>query len=311
MRYNVYLQHQRYYDDLKHIDYQYIDYGQICPYPQHDDVQECHLIVEQDKALGKGGFCWDAAFILGEYVIQSISTLPNIHHQKESKRIKLIELGCGTALCGMMIARTLPYTTDVTVTDIEKLMPLVQRNICRNFVTISEHHHVDDNSEDYDQVFVSTKQQRKSKSVGMIHSSVLEWVVHEDQYGTYDVVIGSDVVASLYDPIALASTIHNLCHKNTGTLLHDDGTDHRTDTLVKDKTHNSSIVYISFKERLSSIHRLFENEMAKLFDSIVFVHPPPQHDQSTDDDDPRRYIHSGNRNPDVQILIASQPKQTS
>ena len=76
LRYDSYLAHQRYYDDLKHIDYRYIDFGRIfCMIGGNDDnttsttTDQRPLVVEQDKTLGKGGLCWDAAFILGEYVI--------------------------------------------------------------------------------------------------------------------------------------------------------------------------------------------------------------------------------------------------
>lgn len=39
LRYDSYLQHQRYYDDLKHVDCSFIDYGN-------------GLLIEQDKSLG-------------------------------------------------------------------------------------------------------------------------------------------------------------------------------------------------------------------------------------------------------------------
>jgi hypothetical protein len=82
---------QRYHDDYKHVDYCYIDFG------VHSWRQALHatctdrrpLIIQQDKSLGKGGFCWDAAFILGEYVAS--------RPLESSSRV--IELGSGTGLC--------------------------------------------------------------------------------------------------------------------------------------------------------------------------------------------------------------------
>lgn len=47
LRYDSYLTHQRYYDDLKHVDCHYIDYGTI--------GGSGRLVIEQDKSLGKGG----------------------------------------------------------------------------------------------------------------------------------------------------------------------------------------------------------------------------------------------------------------
>jgi len=46
-----------------------IDFGAI-------NVAQLPLIVEQDKSLAKGGLWWAAAFVLGEYLIEtSNSTL--------------------------------------------------------------------------------------------------------------------------------------------------------------------------------------------------------------------------------------------
>lgn len=47
LRYDSYLAHQRYYDDLKHVDCDYIDYGTI--------GGSGRLVIEQEKHLGKGG----------------------------------------------------------------------------------------------------------------------------------------------------------------------------------------------------------------------------------------------------------------
>jgi hypothetical protein len=43
LRYESYLKHQRYHDDLKHVDCDFIDF------------QNDNLIIQQDKTLGKGG----------------------------------------------------------------------------------------------------------------------------------------------------------------------------------------------------------------------------------------------------------------
>ena len=139
-----------YYDDLKHVDYSYIDYGYcniggdnsssgagIHDVPQgnirNDD--KCHnaprttaststtplpkhmypLIVQQNKRIpGKGGFCWDAAFILSEYILHQlhleICSHEEVHHTSKkatttTRTIHMIELGCGTGICGMYIAK--------------------------------------------------------------------------------------------------------------------------------------------------------------------------------------------------------------
>ena len=55
LRYGSYLSHQRYYDDLKHSDVQYIDYGPVGAGRKDGPGGGGRLIVEQDKSLGKGG----------------------------------------------------------------------------------------------------------------------------------------------------------------------------------------------------------------------------------------------------------------
>jgi Lysine methyltransferase len=87
--YNAWLRSdQRYHDDLKHIDYKYIDFRSDHWDP--DDLRP--LIVEQDKSLGKGGFCWDAAYILGEYLSSQSLDRP-------AQGASVVELGSGTGLC--------------------------------------------------------------------------------------------------------------------------------------------------------------------------------------------------------------------
>ena len=82
-----------YYDDLKHANINYIDYGHVgkkrnCDVVGGNNGGGCasststaawdfsdgengggRLVVDPRKRLGKGGLCWDAAFVLGEHVI--------------------------------------------------------------------------------------------------------------------------------------------------------------------------------------------------------------------------------------------------
>lgn len=51
--YDSFLQHQRYYDDLKHVDCHYIDYGNVRG--DESNNNDCRLVIEQEKSLGKGG----------------------------------------------------------------------------------------------------------------------------------------------------------------------------------------------------------------------------------------------------------------
>jgi hypothetical protein len=124
---------------------------------------------------------------------------------------------------------------------------------------------------------------------------------------TYDIVFGSDIVASIYDPIKLAHTISSLCHAQ-------------------------SIVYISYKERLSSIHELFHNTMNELFHHVMIFQTSTgrvisndcTNVQSEEDSRSKWYHHqrpsqqkqqqqhsdfiSRNKNPNVYIIVAANRK---
>ena len=258
LRYDMYLRHQKYYDDLKHIDHKFIDFGVVGP---------GQLIVEQDKTLGKGGLCWDAAFILGEYVVQTIGEWAKAGADDNVTRI--IELGSGTGLAGLLVAKAVE-NVHVTLTDLPALIPLMNRNLSRNFAEakiLSRDSSVHQRSLE---LFIETDLQESMQKAGFNDSkgyaeiSVLDWDNHTAEKRSFDVILGADVVATLYDPVALAKTIHWLSNMD-------------------------SIVAISFKERLSTIHRRFEVELTRLFASVEVI-------------DPRGT--SRNENPDVRVIVA-------
>ena len=66
--------------------------------------------------------------------------------------------------------------------------------------------------------------------------------------GPYDVIIGADVIASLYDPTALAHTIYDLCDEHTR-------------------------IYIGIEKRLSDMVEKFLNVMRDIFTVVVVVKP--------------------------------------
>ena len=234
--YATFLEHQRVYDDLKHVDCRYIDFGSV--------------LVEQDKSLGKGGLCWDAAFILAEHV-ESLN-LP---------QGPVLELGCGTGVCGLLVAAT--RSGEVHLTDLPELMPLLRRNVIRNYRAdcIQRGDDWDAHLSDADQPELCD---RPKFSTSHVSAYVLDWSAPNPPH-TFATILGADVVAKLYDPHALVQTICQCSNAQTS-------------------------VYISFKKRLSSLHRTFEEEMAKHFD-ITIVEP-----------------HSRNRNPQVRILVATNKK---
>lgn len=217
LRYDSYLLQQRYYDDLKHVDFDFIDYSST----------SAGCIIQQEKSLGKGGLCWDAALILAEHLAstQCVST--------ES----VIELGAGTGLCGIFLAKL--TKCQVEITDLPLLMPLMQRNIALNF------------SDSMPSISESDRKilhgRDSPKALGLCEARVLDWGDRNDGR-KYPVIIGADVVASLYDPIKLAETLHSLCQED-------------------------SKVYISYKSRLDGPHEQFEGRMRELFETVESILP--------------------------------------
>lgn len=244
--YGSYLAHQRYYDDLKHIDMRYIDYGPISP--NDSEGEGSRLVVEQRKELGKGGVCWDAAFMLGEHVISKESEWNSASADGGAPRV--VELGAGTGLCGLMVAKA--SRCRVEITDLPELAGLMSDNVRRNFG--SDVGHEEDEKKDDDEPSplpsaANLTTQGDARARGTVSSRVLRWGVEED-YGRapYDVIIGADIVTSLYDPLALARTLHALSGPDTR-------------------------IYVSGKSRLDKPHEEFEEEMGRLFGVVEKVEP--------------------------------------
>ncbi len=84
----------------------------------------------------------------------------------------------------------------------------------------------------------------------IVSCQVLRWGVESDYAGApYDIVVGADVVALPYDPVALARTFHTLSGPWTR-------------------------VYVSGKARLAGPHVAFKGEMVRLFARVPRVDEP-------------------------------------
>lgn len=217
------------YDDYKHVNYQYIDFGIIdapgvvCDSDSKNDsstnVRQTPLVIEQDRSLGKGGFIWDAGVILADSVLRM--------EQKETewldmgssdstqkKTTKIVELGAGTGVTSLMIAKACPQAT-VHLTDLPVLVPLLSKN-CQ-------------------------------QCPGQATCGVLEWgkpvLTGENDAAPYDIILAADVVAGIYDSSGLAKTIYDLSHEKT-------------------------VVYLAYRERLTGIIERFESYMHELFTKV-------------------------------------------
>lgn len=206
LSYQAYLQNQRgIYDDYKHVNYKYVDYGVIGRKQGQQDDDEClPLIVEQDRNVGKGGIVWDAAYILAESVIRRAQQEGWPLLRQDGPSPSVVDLGSGTGVCGLIVARAFPNAR-VHLTDLPVLLDLLQRNV---------------------------------KTTENATYGALEWgkPVHQ----TYDVILGADVVAGIYDSSGLARTIFDLSHE---------------------KSH----IILSYRERLTGLMDRFEAHLKDLF----------------------------------------------
>jgi predicted nicotinamide N-methyase len=157
-------------------------------------------VIEQDRSVGKGGLVWDAGFVLAEHVI-------NAKEWKSKKPTSIVELGAGTGVTGLMVAKACP-TAKVHLTDLPELQPLLKKNAGET----------------------------SNASV-----DVLEWGGSGSD--KYDVILGADVVASIYDSSGLVKTIYDLANPD-------------------------SRVYLACNDRLAGCIEKFENQMKQLFTHV-------------------------------------------
>ena len=173
---------------------------------------------------------WDAAFCLGEYLM--------FHHSDVLKNQSILELGAGTGMLGCWLAKALHNQgCHIVATDLPLLLDLMNRNIELNLsktestplqkkLGINNNHHISETT--------------------TVESRVLTWGQKEEYPSdqVFEIIIGSDIVTSLYDPYALAQTLYDLSSKNTR-------------------------IYLSSKSRLDQPHVDFEEAVQKLFNNFV------------------------------------------
>lgn len=215
--YAEYLSNQRLYDDYKHVNFHYVEF-------EMNQGETKPLTIQQDRHVGKGGLVWDAAFILAETVTRGVmaTTSTSVFNTTwwNRKCRTIVELGSGTGACGLLVASALP-TCQVHLTDLPQLQPLLETNV-------------------------------KANTPENVTWGVLEWGEklpssttdgESSATKTYDLVLGSDVVASIYDSTGLARTIYNLCH-------------------------DRSQVYLACRERLAGCIDRFETYLREHFDCV-------------------------------------------
>lgn len=209
--YDSYLQQQAYYDDYKHVNYRFVDFGTV------GNNTKDKLRIEQVRVPGsKGGFIWDAGVILAEHVVHEQGEWKNKQQQQQAPPVQMVELGSGTGIAGLYVATALPDDVNMAITDLPELVPVMQANLDHN-----------------------PQCQANTSAFSLAWGSTNGYSNHH-----YDVILGADVVAGIYDPVKLAQTIADLCRDE------------------------HTLVYLAVNNRLHEIIQTFEAAMRPLFSSL-------------------------------------------
>jgi hypothetical protein len=224
------------------------------------------FVVAQDRGVGKGGLIWDAGFILGEHVLQYSqdwsrtggvgSSSSSSSYSKSTPTssstttttttttipipiTSMVELGAGTGITGFYVAKSFPTTTHVHLTDLPELQPLLETNrrltnTMQNTTTCvlpwgsgaSKRMHA-----------TSTTTATTSAASSNCHlmtpakstTTSTTATTATKTTSTFDVILGADVAASIYDSSALMETIYDLAHEHTWVYI--SGRDRLTGTV--------------------------------------------------------------------------------
>jgi hypothetical protein len=147
------------------------------------------LIIREDsnQVDGIGGIVWDGALILAYYLSQTL-TGPLFNG--------LVELGCGTGLCGLVASLYLTKIPKILLTD--RAIDLVQDNL----TTVTK---------DY-------------SSSSCCECKILDWSdSYDPSRGKFDLIIGAEVAILRAQQEHLKNTILALAHKSSIIMLTFDG----------------------------------------------------------------------------------------
>ena len=202
-------------------------------------------------------FVWDAGYILAQtflrnYYYQQQQQKQGTNHpnpQPNNTPVHIIELGAGTGITSLLIAKSLLQNKNDTavsfhLTDLPELQPLLQQNCVTNFP-----HQTNNN----------------------VTHGVLEWGSNANSTTahTYDVILGADVVTSIYSADKLAHSLYAL------------------------STNAHTQIYIAYRERVTGMLATFRTRMHTMFAVVDTTTLPPN---------------STNHNPTVVIVYLTGKK---
>ena len=147
-------------------------------------------VVQQDKAVGIGGVAWQACLALGHALDRDRGLFPH------PAPARVLELGCGTALCGL--CAWLLGAEEVVVTDSADCRSLVERSILETRESLPE-----------------------GAELGAIRYAPLRWgqPTPAEVAGEWDLVLGSDLTYNEEDHSVLLRTLRDVCTERSRVVL--------------------------------------------------------------------------------------------
>ena len=202
------------------------------------------LVVEQDQSLHDscGGIVWESAFCLAQLL-----------QRDGGKRVRgkrVVELGAGAGLLGMSAAKL--GAENVVLTDHPSAMPLLRRNVARNFPNDDERNATDGDFKPPNVSCLELDWQNESHLRSVLN-------VSDDGRGPFDVALAADVVfaKALVKPLLRCVAI----------------------TLAGSRDPRSATAYVCLQERCAEAFAEFKRiarEMCDTFteltkDDVAFV----------------------------------------
>lgn len=143
------------------------------------------ILLSQDLSGGCGGKVWECANIIIDYFVwKNEQTKGDIFRNK-----RIVELGAGTGLVGLALAKLCPEIKQLTMTDQTPMMSLMEQNIALN-------------------------------NVGhIVNAEILNWGEDvSESLSNIDVVVASDCVYLEVAFIPLIETFFSLSHKEDSVI---------------------------------------------------------------------------------------------
>lgn len=148
-----------------------------------NNLEQSIDILQEYDSYGVAGVVWEGATVLCEYITS---------HANEWKNKRVLELGAGTGLAGIVAAKI--GSQSVTLTDQERNLEILRQNIKLNFA---------------------------DGEVVKPHVEKLEWNVNLDDFSSsdYDIVIGADVIYNVDMFRNLLKTMRHLSGEGCQVIL--------------------------------------------------------------------------------------------